>query len=86
MTIHVDLQIKDRRTVAKFERHIASLDAVLECRRMFGKPDYLITVAVADPVAYEALYMNELAPITGVGRVDSQFTMKLVKSAADFTA
>ena len=50
---------------------------------MFGQPDYLIRVAVADPVAYEALYMNELAPITGVGRVNSQFTMKLVKSPAD---
>jgi Lrp/AsnC family transcriptional regulator, leucine-responsive regulatory protein len=58
----------------------------VECRRMFGQPDYLIRVAVADPVAYEALYMNELAPITGVGRVNSQFTMKLVKSTADFTA
>ena len=86
VTIHVDLQIKDRRTVEDFERHVAGLDEVLECRRMFGQPDYLIRVAVADPVAYEALYMNELAPITGVGRVNSQFTMKLVKSAADYTA
>jgi Lrp/AsnC family transcriptional regulator, leucine-responsive regulatory protein len=81
VTIHVDLQIKDRRTVEDFERHVAGLDAVVECRRMFGQPDYLIRVAVADPAAYEALYMNELAAVTGVGRVNSQFTMKLVKSA-----
>lgn len=86
VTIHVDLQIKDRRTVEDFERHVAGLDEVVECRRMFGQPDYLIRVAVADPVAYEALYMNELAPVTGVGRVNSQFTMKLVKSAAQFVA
>jgi Lrp/AsnC family transcriptional regulator, leucine-responsive regulatory protein len=86
VTIHVDLLIKDRTTVEDFERHVAGLHEVVECRRMFGQPDYLIRVAVADPVAYEALYMNELAPITGVGRVNSQFTMKLVKSATQPTA
>ena len=47
VTIHIDLQIKDRRTVEEFERHVAGLDAVLECRRMFGQPDYLIRVAVS---------------------------------------
>jgi DNA-binding Lrp family transcriptional regulator len=85
VTIHIDLQIKDRTTVDDFERHVAGLEQVVECRRMFGQPDYLIRVAVADPAAYEALYMNELAPLAGVGRVNSQFTMKLVKSAAQFT-
>ena len=30
--------------------------------------------------------MNELAPITGVGRVNSQFTMKLVKAATQLAA
>ena len=49
--------------------------------RMFGVPDYIVRVAVADAVAYEAFYMNELAELPGVGRVNSQFTMKLVKGA-----
>jgi DNA-binding Lrp family transcriptional regulator len=46
---------------------------------MFGVPDYIIRVAVADTAAYEAFYMSELAELPGVGRVNSQFTMKLVK-------
>jgi Lrp/AsnC family transcriptional regulator, leucine-responsive regulatory protein len=79
VAVLVELHQKDRTTVQEFERKIAAMDAVLECRRMFGVPDYIIRVAVADAAAYEAFYMNELAELPGVGRVNSQFTMKLVK-------
>ena len=79
ITVLVELSVKDRATVEEFERRIAAMDAVLECRRMFGVPDYIIRVAVADTTAYEAFYMSELAELPGVGRVNSQFTMKLVK-------
>jgi len=75
----IELTHKDRRTVEEFERRIALMDPVVECRRMFGVPDYLVRVAVADTAAYEAFYMNELAELPGIGRVNSQFTMKLVK-------
>lgn len=76
----IELTRKDRATVETFESRIAGMDAVTECRRMFGVPDYLVRVAVADAAAYEAFYMNELAELPGIGRVTSQFTMKLVKS------
>ena len=79
ITVLVELSVKDRATVEEFERRIAAMEAVLECRRMFGVPDYIIRVAVADTAAYEAFYMSELAELPGVGRVNSQFTMKLVK-------
>jgi DNA-binding Lrp family transcriptional regulator len=77
----IELTQKDRETVEEFERRIAAMDAVVECRRMFGVPDYLVRVAVEDTAAYEAFYMNELADLPGIGRVVSQFTMKLVKAA-----
>jgi DNA-binding Lrp family transcriptional regulator len=80
--VMIEITHKDRATVEDFERRIAALDEVLECRRMFGIPDYLIRVAVADTAAYEAFYMNELAELPGIGRVSSQFTMKLVKGAS----
>jgi Lrp/AsnC family leucine-responsive transcriptional regulator len=79
VAVHIELQQKDRSTVEEFERRIAAMDAVVECRRMFGVPDYIVRVAVADAAAYEAFYINELAELPGVGRVNSQFTMKLVK-------
>ncbi|HET8951374.1 MAG TPA: Lrp/AsnC family transcriptional regulator [Solirubrobacteraceae bacterium] len=77
--VMIELTQKDRATVEAFERRIVAMDPVIECRRMFGLPDYLIRVAVADTAAYEAFYMNELAELPGIGRVSSQFTMKLVK-------
>jgi Lrp/AsnC family leucine-responsive transcriptional regulator len=79
VTVHVELTLKDRGTVEAFEAGIAELDEVVECRRMFGLPDYLIRVAVADETAYEAFYMNKLAELPGLARVNSQFAMKVVK-------
>ena len=79
VTVHVELTLKDRVTVETFEAAIAAFDEVIECRRMFGVPDYVVRVAVADQAAYEAFYMNKLAELPGLARVNSQFMMKLVK-------
>ena len=79
VTVHVELTLKDRGTVEAFETAIAALEEVVECQRMFGLPDYVIRVACADQAAYEAFYMNELAELPGLARVNSQFAMKVVK-------
>ena len=78
--VHAELHLKDRATVEAFEERIARMDAVVECRRMFGIPDYVIRVAVSDAEAYEAFYMTQLAELPGLARVNSQFTMKTVKA------
>jgi Lrp/AsnC family leucine-responsive transcriptional regulator len=78
--VHAELSLKDRATVEAFEQRIAQMDAVVECRRMFGIPDYVIRVAVADATAYENFYMTQLADLPGLARVNSQFTMKTVKA------
>jgi Lrp/AsnC family transcriptional regulator, leucine-responsive regulatory protein len=79
VVVHVDLALKDRTTVESFEAALVEFEEVVECRRMFGLPDYLIRVAVSGPAAYEAFYMNKLAELPGLARVNSQFTMKAVK-------
>lgn len=80
--VHAELLLKERATVEAFEERLAGMDAVVECRRMFGVPDYVIRVAVADADAdaYEAFYMTQLAELPGLARVNSQFTMKTVKA------
>ena len=79
VTVHVELTLKDRATVEAFEAGVAAFDEVVECRRMFGVPDYVMLVAVADQGEYESFYMNKLAELPGLARVNSQFTMKMVK-------
>ena len=80
VVVHVDMTIKDRVTIEAFEDRVRGLEEITECRRMFGFPDYLMRVAVADQDAYEAFYMDQLAGLPGVARLNSQFTMKTIKS------
>jgi DNA-binding Lrp family transcriptional regulator len=54
-------------------------DEIIECRRMFGDPDYLMWVAAANIDAYEDLYMSKIVGLPGVARTVSQLTMKTIK-------
>jgi len=41
--VHVTMEVRDRlATMEAFEARVAELDEVIECRRMFGDPDYLL--------------------------------------------
>lgn len=81
MVVLIDMMLKDRATVIAFENRVAELAEVVECRRMFGVPDYMLWVAVSDQVAYEAFLIDHLADLPGVARLTSQLTMKLVKAS-----
>lgn len=76
--VHVEMARQDRGTIEAFEAAVAHLEDVVACRRMFGQPDYLLWVEVADLAAYERLYMTALTDLPGVARTNSQFTMKVV--------
>ena len=78
--VHANMGVKNRATIESFEAKVLEFDEVVECRRMFGDPDYLLWVAVEDADAYERFYMNKLADLPGVARMNSQFNMKLVKA------
>ena len=78
--VHVTMAVGDRKaTMEAFEAGVAAIDEVVECRRMFGDPDYLLWVAAADLAAYEELYMAKLVGLPGVARTVSQLTMKTIK-------
>jgi Lrp/AsnC family leucine-responsive transcriptional regulator len=78
--VHVTMATGDRKaTMEAFEAGVAAIDEVIECRRMFGDPDYLLWVAVEDLQAYELLYMGKLVGLPGVARTTSQLTLKTVK-------
>ncbi|MFE9654272.1 Lrp/AsnC ligand binding domain-containing protein [Micromonospora sp. NPDC006431] len=68
-------------TVEQFENTVAAYDEVIEFRRMFGRPDYFIRVAVADHAAYEAFVSGKLIGLPGVLRVESHLSMKKIKIA-----
>jgi Transcriptional regulators len=47
---------------------------------MFGLPDYLVRVRVADIRAYETWLTTYLRGDPAIARVDSRITMKVIKS------
>src|SRR3954465_15180060 len=49
---------RNRETIEAFEAALAGLDEVIECQRMFGDPDYLIRIAVADAAEHEHSLTN----------------------------
>jgi DNA-binding Lrp family transcriptional regulator len=78
--VNVDLTRKDRATFERFEAAVAALDEVIEVRRMFGLPDYLLRVATPSIESYETFVSTRLGDVPGVDKLDSHITMKLIKS------
>ncbi|MDI3387607.1 Lrp/AsnC family transcriptional regulator [Streptomyces sp. B-S-A8] len=77
--IDVEVSANDRRTFLEFEETVTSFEEVVEFRRMFGRPDYFIRVAVADHAAYEVFLTDKLSAQACVLRVVSHLTMKRIK-------
>ena len=81
--VFVDLTHKDRATFEAFEAGVARFDEVIDVRRMFGLPDYILRVATDSIESYEAFISSRLGDVPGVDKLDSHMTMKLVKSSTD---
>ncbi|MGW1835897.1 Lrp/AsnC family transcriptional regulator [Streptomyces sp. BBFR2] len=78
--IDVEIYAQDRKSFEEFETIVASFEEVVEFRRMYGRPDYFIRVAVADHAAYEAFLTDRLSGLPAVRRLESHLTMKEIKS------
>ena len=77
--IHADILAEDLATVEASESQVAAMDEGVELRRMFGLPDYMIRVQVADLALYERWLTTRLLGDPAIARVDSRITMKLLK-------
>jgi DNA-binding Lrp family transcriptional regulator len=77
--VAVEIAADDRRTVEEFETAVVAFDEVVAVRRLFGKPDYFVHVAVADAEAFEAFQMAKLIGLPAVARATSHQTMRLLK-------
>ncbi len=77
--INADLIAKNAASVEEFEARLMAMDEVVELRRMFGLPDYIIRVRVADADEYERWLTTRLMSDPAIARVDSRVTMKTLK-------
>lgn len=79
VTVAVEVVVNDQVTLEKFEAEIEAFEEVVEMRRVFGAPDYLLRVMVADANAYERFQTTRLLRVPGISRTISHQTMKLIK-------
>lgn len=77
--VSVDLVRTDHDTIETFESSVTDVAEVIECHSMFGRPDYILRVAVADIAAYEQLVRHTLSALPGVGELTSQIALKAIK-------
>lgn len=83
VTLFANLTSNAPTAVEEFERLALAMDGVVDMRRMFGRPDYLITVETRDLESYERLYQNELAQLREIAQIESHIPMKVIR---DYTS
>jgi DNA-binding Lrp family transcriptional regulator len=77
--VAVDINATDRQTTEDFEAAIVAFGEVVAVRRLFGQPDYLVQVAVADAGEFEAFLIGKLIGLPALSRTVSHLTMKRIK-------
>ncbi|SDH03329.1 DNA-binding transcriptional regulator, Lrp family [Sinosporangium album] len=80
VVVFVELVGQDAETVMAFEEAVMEIDDVIECLRMFGRPDYVLRVAVADMEAFGRVRLEKLGRLPGLDKMTSQIAMKALKS------
>lgn len=55
-----DHALKEKATLTAFEESVVELPDVVSAQRLFGEPDYLLRILVADLAAFQKLYDDHL--------------------------
>ena len=76
--VFVTMRSGEKATLTAFEVGVAELPDVVSAQRLFGEPDYLLRILVADLAAFQKLYDEHLAGLPGVGNLRSTLVMRTV--------
>lgn len=84
--VFVTMRQEDRETLRSFERAVAEVDAVISAQRLFGDPDYLLSVVTTDLDAYRDLEDDVLSALPGIQRLNTTLVMKNVVADRPYPA
>lgn len=76
--VFVTMRSGEKASLTAFEESVAELPEVVSAQRLFGEPDYLLRILVADLAAFQRLYDEHLAGLPGVGNLRSTLVMRTV--------
>ena len=76
--VFVTMRSGEKASLTAFEAEVAELPSIVSAQRLFGEPDYLLRVLVADLSAFQRFYDDHLSGLTGVGNLRSTLVMRSV--------
>jgi DNA-binding Lrp family transcriptional regulator len=79
VTIFADLTSNAPDSVGRFENLVLAMEGVIDVRRMFGRPDYVITLETRDLASYEDLYQSDLAGLRELAQIESHIPMRVLR-------
>jgi len=82
--VRIRLERHNEEDVRRFERHVQTVEEILECHVLTGAMDYQLRVVVSDLEAYENFIRSRIHPIGGIASIDTSFVYGTVKKTAVF--
>jgi Lrp/AsnC family transcriptional regulator, leucine-responsive regulatory protein len=79
VTIFADPTSNAPEAVERFEALVLAMKGTVDVRRMFGRPDYIITVETRDLASYEELYQTDLAKLREIAHIESHIPMRVLR-------
>lgn len=76
--VFVTMDSSEHGSMTAFEEAIAAVPEVVQAQRLFGSPDYQLSIATTSMQAYQELYDSVLSQLPGVHRMQSTLVMKSV--------
>ena len=82
--VRIRLERHNEEDVRRFERHVQTVEEILECHVLTGAMDYQLRVVVSDLEAYENFIRSRIHPIGGIASIDTSFVYGTVKKTVVF--
>ncbi len=81
--VNITLNRQDHDDLQAFEAAVRKLPEVMECYLMTGSSDYLLRVVCGDAADFERLHTQHLTRLPGVARVQSSFSLRVVRRSTE---
>jgi len=82
--MHISLSNHKRDGVNEFGAEVVSYDEVMACHHVTGTSDFLLKIMVEDIEAYNTFIQDKLAGAPHLGKVESSFSLNVLKDSQMF--
>ena len=79
--IQIRLEHHSREAAKVFEKHIETIDEIIDCHLMTGDTDYLLRVVIESLEAYETFIRERIHPIPSIASINTSFAYGVVKQS-----